>query len=349
MITITSDFHCHNHSQYARTLDDGTNSRLQSILDCIDWILAESRDRGADKLIVAGDIFHARKSIEHTVLDRVYSKWRDVEDIFDEVFVVTGNHDMSVSGDGSLSIRGLESQVTTVFSEPFALDIEGVPFGMLPYTEEEGELEDALELFDNARVKYIVGHLGVLGGLVGPSDFEVPGKFSPEALAPTKGHDWKVFLGHFHKHQDVDDRITYIGSPLQLGWGERGEEKGFIMLNPRDGSTEFVENTESPRFLLLERSDLHLRREKDYVRVLVPEGEAVPAEPDSNVRVEIVREASSARARLDLAGQGDREMLQRYVKHQGTKVHVDMGVPGADVSRKQLVEAGMGFLGEVVG
>ena len=47
-------------------------------------------------------------------------------------------------------------------------------------------------------------------------------------------------FGHIHKHQVLWDRLVYAGAPERIDWGERLDDKGFVVLHPEDKSWEFV-------------------------------------------------------------------------------------------------------------
>ncbi len=52
-----------------------------------------------------------------------------------------------------------------------------------------------------------------------------------------------VALGHIHKHQDLNrhgqPHVVYSGSPDKIDFGERDEQKGFVLLDLRKGDTEY--------------------------------------------------------------------------------------------------------------
>ncbi len=52
-----------------------------------------------------------------------------------------------------------------------------------------------------------------------------------------------VALGHIHKHQDLNKNsqphIVYCGSPDRIDFGEKGEPKGFCLVDLKKGETEF--------------------------------------------------------------------------------------------------------------
>jgi DNA repair exonuclease SbcCD nuclease subunit len=57
-----------------------------------------------------------------------------------------------------------------------------------------------------------------------------------------------VITGHFHKYQHKGN-IVYGGSPFQLGFEEMGCEKGFLVLDTKTITVEFVKNLFSPTYM----------------------------------------------------------------------------------------------------
>jgi DNA repair exonuclease SbcCD nuclease subunit len=57
------------------------------------------------------------------------------------------------------------------------------------------------------------------------------------------------FLGHYHGYQILSNNLEYIGSPLQLSFGEANETKHILHLkiNGDKFSKNYIENTFSPR------------------------------------------------------------------------------------------------------
>lgn len=322
MIALSADWHLNNFPQYATVLGDGTNSRLQDIIDAVFDLAEAAKKGGATHLIQLGDVFHTRKSVENTVLDRACLLFEEISKEFEHIYIVAGNHDESISGDGSLSISALASSNVTIIREACCIDVGATTCGMIPYTEDEAELHRALRLCVRGKVDYLFSHLGVLGGKVGPSDFEVPGKFSPEQLHLKR---WKhVFLGHFHKHQDVVDGLTYVGSPLQLGVGERNDgDKGFILLDEKKNETEFVINKKSPRFVIIDAAEYKTAgwRKQDYIKVLHSEEQDIEAlkrdiNADMPIHSELVRNERETQMRIALSDKSDVDMLKEYVKER---------------------------------
>jgi len=319
MFYLVSDLHCDNRNQYSDTLPDGTNSRLQQTLDFMRR-LGDPADPARDSLFVAGDIFHNRRSVPHTVLERVIKLFRDLRGHFKNVIVVQGNHDETDTGDGSSALSAIEPHVTLLARPPGAVHVlDGVSVNLVPWTEDAAEAVS----WCKREADYLVAHLGILGGLTGPASYEVPGKVQAGDLG--LGRYRAAFFGHYHKHQPVGANACYIGSPMQQDWGEAGEEKGHIRLLPKKGAWTFIPNRESPRFVSVRSSDdvQALARPRDFVRwVATPEEAGETAERIASMQtllgyghVSLQVEPGPVRApRLDVAGKPDRDVIRAFAE-----------------------------------
>ena len=61
-----------------------------------------------------------------------------------------------------------------------------------------------------------------------------------------------TFTGHFHKRScryKGENRIQYLGSPYQITRNDKGEEKGFAILDVESGEYEFYENKNCMKFV----------------------------------------------------------------------------------------------------
>ena len=66
----------------------------------------------------------------------------------------------------------------------------------------------------------------------------------------------RVFLGHYHAEQKLDEKVEYVGSPLQLSFGEAFQSKHILVFDTSDGGCEYIENTFSPRHYILKEDEL---------------------------------------------------------------------------------------------
>ena len=64
-------------------------------------------------------------------------------------------------------------------------------------------------------------------------------------------HYKHTFLGHYHAEQQINDKIEYIGSPLQLSFGEAFQTKHIIIFDGKTGKKVYIENDFSPKHLVI--------------------------------------------------------------------------------------------------
>jgi DNA repair exonuclease SbcCD nuclease subunit len=74
-----------------------------------------------------------------------------------------------------------------------------------------------------------------------------------------------------HKRQRLHDKVLYVGSPMQLDFGDRGEKRGFTFIDTEDWVPKFIES-DAPKFFEFKSADefwecTDLIVDKDFVRV----------------------------------------------------------------------------------
>src|SRR5690606_11013821 len=65
-----------------------------------------------------------------------------------------------------------------------------------------------------------------------------------------------TLLGHYHGAQELNDGVEYVGSPLQLSFGEAFQTKHIIVLDLETLEKEYIENTFSPVHLIVTPEDI---------------------------------------------------------------------------------------------
>lgn len=88
--------------------------------------------------------------------------------------------------------------------------------------------------FEANAVNLLMAHTHVDGAVLAKSErvVHLGDQWAIEATAiPTSAQ--YAALGHIHKPQTVRHGVEYAGSPLQLDYGEEGEEKSFVLVEAR--------------------------------------------------------------------------------------------------------------------
>ena len=104
-------------------------------------------------------------------------------------------------------------------------------------------VEKLSEGFGDDTVNVVLAHLTLVGGLSGDSERQahVFGYHVPAQVFPDMAH--YVAMGHLHRPQQIAGAcpIRYCGSPLQLDFGEEGDEKCVLLVDAQPESPARVE------------------------------------------------------------------------------------------------------------
>lgn len=335
-IVHTSDWHAGRVWKQRSRLDE-----LGAVLDH----LAEHIERtGVDLLLVTGDVFDsgapsaAAEKLVFSFLKRVGG--RGVQTV-----LIAGNHDSAARIDawgqlaelvgvhargrprrpeegGVIELTTKDGEVAVVATLPFAsprhlvsaLDMaEGDTEAASRYADRMRRAIDRLcRAFRADAVNLLCAHTHLDGAVLSNSERTVhvgdDWAATPQGL-PSNAH--YVALGHIHRPQTVDapSPTRYAGSPLQLDFGEEGEQKSFVVVEASAGTPARVE-----------RVPYEGGRPLRTVQASLSEIEA---------RVGELREAGWLRVRVDVE-RPDPEVNQRVRGWLPNAVSVDVVLPEAD-------------------
>lgn len=196
---------------------------------------------GIKNIVVSGDWFHYRDDINVQTLhtsNEILNSWKDFS-----IFILAGNHDCYYkdhSKVNSLSIFKGRKNVQVV-DELFTFEQYGKKIAFVPW---------GVELKDVPKSDIIFGHFNL-------TSFKMSaGSLCDHGIDPMELADYAttVFTGHFHLRQErtyKNSKITYTGNPFQMDFGDVGDTKGFYILDIATEQFRFVENTISPKHIVL--------------------------------------------------------------------------------------------------
>jgi DNA repair exonuclease SbcCD nuclease subunit len=141
-----------------------------------------------------------------------------------------------------------------VINQPCTIKLNDFPVSFLPYVKDPIV---AMQCIENIHpYKLLFSHIAIDGALWN----SVYGSYSDVAvehdgeLIKVKTEifkDWdRVFLGHYHAAQKLNDYVEYIGSPLQLNYGEAFQDKHIGIFDLETKTVEYVKNCFSPKHLV---------------------------------------------------------------------------------------------------
>ena len=196
---------------------------IQHNTDCInfiDWFISKAKSEGCETCFFLGDWNHHRASINIHTLQFGLQALEKLNDNFDRVYFIPGNHDLYYRD--RRDIHGIE----------WAKHLPNVQLVNDFFTEGDVVIAPWLVQDDYKKVqklsgKYMFGH------------FELPRFYmNAQILMPDHGEintdhmkDFEhVFSGHFHKRQH-NKNVWYIGNAFPHNYSDAGDDaRGMMML-----------------------------------------------------------------------------------------------------------------------
>jgi len=223
-------------SKYGADKIDSTSNlpeRLHSIMSCLESVADYCLEKEINNVVIGGDVFHG-KSVIYSLAQNLFLKYiKKYTDKSLNFWIVDGNHDLSGKG------ADVVSALYTLKEFPYVKWIESgnpVSFGhilFVPYSH------DVADIVKRNKSKILVSHFGLneaelSSGLSIISDLSVKDLKERYDL---------VLLGHYHKPQEIiskNFKLYYVGSLIQLDWGEKGEDKRFLVVDTETLDVESV-------------------------------------------------------------------------------------------------------------
>lgn len=184
-----------------------------------------------------------------------YIQFNIMKDFFDilekhniVMWYFVGNHDLYYKDKREIfSLAVFEKAYHThlkVIRNMDILKFDDKNYMMVPWMYDH-EVPRMTEMVKEYKPDMIFGHFEI-------QDFYVSKEFqSTHGIDKSIFKDVPVISGHFHLKQEVQN-IFYIGTPYQSSWTDYNESKGFYVLDTKDDSMEFIENTVSTKHLQIE-------------------------------------------------------------------------------------------------
>jgi exonuclease SbcD len=231
-------------TRFALTADPHieNNKNLPFIIKTFDWIIETLEKEKIKHLIILGDFINSRIKIDSLALNKAI----DILNKFYEkgivVFLLLGNHERyTKTSDFTItSIKPFEKH-SYIIDDLKLIKGNNFNFICVPNIENNDDFVDIIKKIKIEKGKFniLLAHQSIQGA-VSNDLFNIHDRtgLSPELF---DGFD-RVFLGHFHKRQEIPKNILYVGSPVQLSFGEEFSEKGLTIWNSEDNTTKFICN-----------------------------------------------------------------------------------------------------------
>jgi len=260
-LLLSADLHIFAHKK--------SHERLQDCLNVLDWIFTTAAAKAVDHVIIAGDLFHDRYKIDVPTYQLAFELFqKHCEPGRFHTWLLVGNHDMWYHQKWDFSsvipFSGL-AHVTAVncpsVRSLFTFDNKYCNVAFLPYTADPIE---ALKIFEQpgvAPAEILVGHLAIDGACLNPyartrSEIMVENDGEMIRVDAKIFQKYKqVFLGHYHSAQVLNGNVEYLGSPLQLSFGEAFQNKHIVIYDTDADMKEYISNDFSPKHFIIRQSE----------------------------------------------------------------------------------------------
>jgi DNA repair exonuclease SbcCD nuclease subunit len=240
-----------------------SNSRTHNE-DCkefVDWFVETAKKEGAETCIFLGDWHHNRSTTDVSTMNYTVQCLEKLNDAFDVVHVITGNHDQYYKDKRdlhSLEYGRLFPNINMVNSE---FTEGGVT--ILPWL-----VGDEWKTMEKLKSRYVFGH------------FELP-LFYMNAMVQMPDHgelqathfknQEYVFSGHFHKRQ-CKDKIHYIGNAFPHNYADSWDDERGMMLLEWGEKPKYIDWSGCPKYRTIKLSRLldekdSIIKSKMYLRV----------------------------------------------------------------------------------
>lgn len=280
---VVSDLHCNLWSLFATVGPGGVNSRLALILSELKRAATTIKAAGGSTLIIAGDVFHTRGTLDPEVLNPVRECIQEIVDDGIDVLILPGNHDLKTRNTTALSssvenLQNIEhmdydgTHTVTIFNKPeIYAHSEGGMFAFVPWCENISDLlahidSIATQLGSKIKDTYLFIHAGIDGVIPG-----LPAHGLSDAKLALYGFK-AVMAGHYHNFKPMMGNVYSIGSLTHQTWGDVGTRAGFLIVDTDTNVVEF-NDTIAPKFVDVSGmtpEDTELEAAGNYVRFRGP-------------------------------------------------------------------------------
>lgn len=281
-ILFFADQHIHPHSN--------SLEKLERCLECFDWIYQTALNNNVKYVVFLGDLFHKRENINVYAFHQTYKILNKYKEKIKSYYII-GNHDMFYQSSWLINSIDPLDNLVEVISIPKTINIEGIKIDCMPYTNHPSNDLNRYFPFEK-RSDILCGHLAVSGAVlnllynVKKSDkFDEDlfyHEYDYEKIESVKNDYFngykKVFLGHYHTKQNISNsNIYYVGSPMQLSFGEAMDSKGCIIFDTDNYQYEFIENNFSPKYYILPYTEdfSQYNLKNNYLRIVVDDDSSI--------------------------------------------------------------------------
>lgn len=243
---FTADLHLSEYGNDKIDSSENLSEKLTGIKKTIYNIAEYCVKNKIPTIVIGGDLLHDKSKIYTVALNILLEFFRSYKNKLNFI-VIDGNHDLSGKAANVVSALGaLQSEENVLWITQNSKQIEDVLF--VPNSV------NMVNIIKKSSAKYLISHLGINEAVLS-SGISVPAEIKFKDLE--KKYE-VVLLGHYHKPQHFGNenlQVFYVGSPVQLDWGEKHEEKRFLVIDRKNNTIQSVETSGYKKYFELELTE----------------------------------------------------------------------------------------------
>jgi DNA repair exonuclease SbcCD nuclease subunit len=207
-------------------------------------------DNKIEYVVIGGDVFDCRASVNVKVFNHVYKLFEALEEINIPVYVIVGNHDLYLTNSNEYSsmkfLKNFKNAV--LIEEPTVIKFDAnTDILMTPWVIDKDKF---INKYNGCGVKTCIGHFEIVG-------FPMSGGKLNESGIPSEFFDKNfhtTFSGHFHV-ESIRGRVIYPNNPFQFTRSDMFDySKGFSILTfGDDGYWKDIEKIKSKNIIRFEK------------------------------------------------------------------------------------------------
>ena len=271
---FTADWHLDGYSNDKIDQTTGFSERLTDIKNTIYNMGDYCRQNNIENFIIGGDLLHGKSRIHALALSVLLDFFRSNKNI--NFYVIDGNHDLSTRGREYVSaLKALDNEpnINRIKKTKIINNIVFVPY-----------CSTMIDDIKNNSGKILISHFGLNEGMLNSGIFIV----SDLAMKDLKNYEI-CLLGHYHKPQEISRENTsvfYVGSPTELEWGEKNEEKRFLVVDMEKNTIESVQTKGFRKHIELEINNENKNIIIETAKKLKDEGHYIQLKKIENVETD---------------------------------------------------------------
>jgi len=309
---FTADIHLSRYGQDPIEDSSGLPERLHGLTRSLYFMMDHCKKNEIENIVIGGDILHGKSIIYALAQDVMLQFFNDCS--YFQFWVIDGNHDLSGKGEDAVSaLRSLENISNVHWISKKSEKFENILF--VPYSTK------VVEQVKKGKADILISHFGLSEGVLN-SGISIISNIS---MSDLRSRYKLILLGHYHKPQEIIEEHTsmyYVGSPIQLDWGEKGDPKRFLIIDSKTLEVKSVLTKGYKKFIQIELTSKNkkqimkvakdARDQGHYIKILMKEEKVdITGFEDFNV---VDKTEADVTDRGITSTMSQKEKLERYLE-----------------------------------